>query len=518
MIEERAPITRVTAVALVDRLAEALHQHGVAYCHWKSNIDLAEAASGRTDLDLLVERTGLGEAVGILAGLGFREAVSRWAVDPPGIRHFYGMDPETHRLVHVHLFSRVLTGESLVKSHLLPFESLLLENGRYVGALRVATKPAEMVLYTLRMFIKYGSPLDLLTVGRRSAAIREEVRWLQDGAGLDEPLALLREHCPVIDEGLFRRCVATLEGGAGLPARVLLAWRVRRRLGVYAKHAPLERLLAYGRLFWGEALRRLIGPRGGKVLRGGGAVIAVVGADATGKSTIVRETERWLNGPFAVRTVHAGKPPSTWLTVPLNLALPLLRRRAAGLRTGSLEGHLAPAGEAPGGEAPAGEAPDRRRGLAALVYAVRAVAAGWDRRALLVRARRAAARGEFVVSDRYPSDNVGVMDSPRLTERPEARGVVGAMVNRLARLERRLYRDIPPPDIVLRLRVSLETAQKRNRERDKPGKESDAYVESRHRQTQEWRRSGARQVFDIDTESSLDETLQCVQRTIWEAL
>lgn len=512
MIKETFPLQQEIALTttLTDCLVDTFNREEIVYSHWKSNVDLAQAAAGEIDLDLLVDRKSLPQALSILSALGFKAVVTRWGANPPGIRHFYGFDPDSQQLIHVHLFSRVLTGESFVKSHLFPFETMLLENAYYTGPIRVTSKAAELVLFTLRMFIKYGSLPDLVTLWRKSESLKAEVRWLQDGGDLSEALYLLRKYCPVIDAQLFIMCVETLNSDRSRIRRMILAQRVRRRLKVYARHTFFKRLLAYSQLFWVEVRRRLGTKQKNKVLQAGGAVIAIVGADATGKSTLVTETARWLGRPFTVRTVHAGKPPSTWLTAPLNLLLPLIRSRLSSLRTNRLEGHST--------STHANPSPDKNKGLASLVYALRSVILAWERRQLLVRARRATANGEIIICDRYPSDTIGVMDSPRLCEQPTQRGVVPAIFNWLARLEQRLYKQIPPPDIVLRLNVSIETALQRNRERFKPGKETDAYIASRHRQTREWHKSGTKYIYDIDTELSLTETILCVKKAIWESL
>jgi hypothetical protein len=95
--------------------------------------------------------------------------------------YWYGLDPQTGQLVHVHVFSRLLTGESFVKSHLFPFEPMLLENADFIGPIRVTAKPAEGSVY-LRTFIKYGSLLDLMGQRRDSEAIQRELCWLRTGA------------------------------------------------------------------------------------------------------------------------------------------------------------------------------------------------------------------------------------------------------------------------------------------------------------------------------------------------
>ncbi|HMN29543.1 MAG TPA: hypothetical protein PKE45_15440, partial [Caldilineaceae bacterium] len=243
--------TTLTAT-LIDCLIDRFNRQGIVYCHWKSNMELAKATAGQLDLDLLVERKSLLPAQTTLAQLGFKAAVARWGANPPGIHHYYGLDAETQQLIHLHLFSSVLTGESFVKSHLFPFEAMLLENVYAVGGMRVTSKPAELVLFTLRMFIKYGSLFDLAVLWRKSASAKKEVRWLQGeadpAANRATALSLLGKYCPVIDEQLFVRCVETLDSDRSLLTRMMLAQQVRRRLKVYAKHSAFQRLVAYGQL------------------------------------------------------------------------------------------------------------------------------------------------------------------------------------------------------------------------------------------------------------------------------
>jgi thymidylate kinase len=493
---------------LVDSLIDTFNREEIVYCHWKSNIELAQATAGKMDLDLLVDRKSLPQALTILARLGFKTAVARWGANSPSICHYYGLDPDTKQLIHVHLFSRVLTGESYVKSHVFPFEAMLLENVYYSDRIRVTSKSAELVLSTLRTFVKYGSLLDLVSLRKQSKRLQAEVHWLQDGSDLSEALSLLRRYCPVIDERLFVKCVDTLNSNSPLIKRMLLAQEVRRRLKVYAKHTFFKRLLAYGQVLWAEVRRRLGTKQKNKVLQAGGAVIAFVGADATGKSTLVAETGRWLGDVFTISVVHTGKPPSSWLTLPVNILLRLARNQGAPSRT-DLSKTRTHAGDT-------GHSQHTSRGLSSLLYAFRSAALAWDRRRLAVKVRRCAANGEIVVCDRYPSRVVGAMDSPRLQENPLRKGLLTAIYNRLARLEARLYQQIPPPDVVLRLRVSLETAKRRNRERN--GQDGDVYLEARHRQSQEWHMPGTRYVYDIDTEQTLEATIGHVKEAIWESL
>lgn len=241
--------------------------------------------------------------------------------------------------------------------------------------------------------------------------------------------------------------------------------------------------------------------------RRNGVVIAFVGPEATGKSTLVAATAAWLDEWVPTRSIHAGKPPPTALTAPLSQLLPLLRRHAADLRTTRLE-QVAASSDS---DVPAA-------GWKALVYAVRAVLLAWERRALLRRANAAARQGDYVVCDRYPSELPGAMDSPRLLPHTTPVGPIRYPYLWLASIEQLLYAQVPPPDIVVRLHVSLETAKLRNRNRDKDDKQGDAYIAARHAQCRHWRREGTRHVIDIDTEQPLDVTIGSVRQAIAQAL
>lgn len=486
--------------ALAHCLIDAFNAAGVEYCHWKSNVSLDDGLSGDLDVDLLVGRTSLAPALRILADFGFKPATVGSGPKDPGVSHHYGLDEGTGRLVHVHLFSRLVTGESLVKSHVFPFDAMLLENGSRIGSVRVPSRAAELLLHVVRTFVKYGSAWDLVRIGRKPDDVDRETRWLLEGTEIDDVVALARVYCPVIEAPLLRRGLAELQRRAALLPRIALSFRFRRRLRIYRRRGAVARQAAMARFVLHRARHRLFGPRRNKAPAVGGALIAFVGPDATGKSTLLRETEKWLGQVYAVRSVHAGKPPSSWTTLPLNAILPLARRARPDLRRDR---------RSASSDAPTATDGGRRTSL---LEAVRAVSLAWDRRRLLIRARRDTARGIVVLSDRYPSAVVGAMDSPRLGEES------GAILRLLGHLEAKFYSQIPPPDAVVRLTVSLEVAKRRNRERSKSDKHSDEHLEERHVQSPPWSRPGVGLVRDVDTDGALAETLLEVKKAVWSWL
>ncbi len=493
--------------SLAQVLINRFNQDGVLYCHWKSNIDLAKTMEGELDIDLLVAHHSLAHATDILMQLGFKPAVPRSGSNPPGVFHYYGYDPNQNDLVHLHMFTRVITGESFLKSHSFPFEEMLLKHTYSINGLVVTSKEAELVLFVLRMFVKYGSFLDAPRLLKGAKKVREEALWLKEGSDMQAVIDLLEKHCPVVTEEIFIDCLNAILDKASYPAKWILSYRIRRRLRVYGRYSFRGWLFGHIQLLMGMLIKKIRKQKGSKILLSGGTIIAIVGADATGKSTLVSESSRWLRRNFVLNTVHAGKPPSTLLTAPINLLLAFYQRLKRKPRSvGKLEEDSSSASVIHA------ESKTKK----SLMYAIRAVGLAWDRRALLAKVRRASANGEIIVSDRYPTNAVGMMDSPRLMEDPTRKGFVASIRNWLARLERNIYRQIPPPDIVLRLRVSLEIAKQRNASREIT--DDEIYLENRHQQATAWFMSGTRSIQDIDTDPPLADTILAVKQAIWKSL
>ena len=496
-------------LATVSSLFERLDDAGVRYCHWKSNWALAVTLDGKTDLDLLVSRDDASSYRRILQDLGFRPAVQHGAEPFPAVEHHHALDDPTGTLVHVHSYYRVISGGSLAKNYHLPLEEMLLRDVRREVPVNVPSRGAELIVFVLRMSLKHATMAELVLVRRDWENVRREAAWLVTDEARAEAEALLPVWLPAFDPGLFADARDALAAPASIVRRVVLGRRVRAALRPYARRGRLRAWFAEAGAFSGKALSRWRGSTKRLSPSAGGAVIAFVGPEATGKSTLLADAESWLGAHFTVRRVHAGKPPSTFLTAVPNLLLPALRSLFPGQRSTRVTAnlaHLAPDLEERAAIQSAKPFP--------MLFGIRSVLLAHDRRTLLTRAYARAANGAIVLSDRYPSVEPGAVDGAQLGHHhgPVPRG---ALRRRLAALEARLYRDIPPPDLVVYLTAPLEVALERNRERGKS--EPESYVLSRHARSSslEFERTT---VHRLATDRPLDEVTSELRRVIWSTL
>jgi hypothetical protein len=227
---------------------------------------------------------------------------------------------------------------------------------------------------------------------------------------------------------------------------------------------------------------------------GGGCVVAVVGVDGSGKSTVVAAIRAWLSSEVDVVPIYFGTGagrPSLFLR-PFKLMVPLVMRilgtKPKGASHGSVS--LRPPGS-----------------LYSVLMMVWATLVAREKRNKLLAARRGAQRGLVVITDRYPQDEiVDFNDGPLLTRLSKVPRRLRAFEAAAYALARRL-----PPELVVKLDVRAETAARREPDMNL------ALIRQRIADLQRLTFVGARAVR-IDAEQPLIDVIRAVQREIWRLL
>jgi len=491
-------VPAVRSKAAIRSLFSSLEQKSVRYCHWKSNIRLEETLAAAEDIDLLVDQRDAELFYTALLENGFKLTQSRSGIGHPGVFHALGLDGPSVELVHVHAYFQIVSGDSLTKSYRLPIERPLLEQTRYLHGVRVPTPEAELVLFALRIALKHTGPIEILMICRHYRSVSGELRWLRGAANAQHAEALCTAWFPSIDPLLFQQLLDAIEAERAVVRRVVLGWRVAWRLRGLRRLNPL--LGAVSRV-WRvvSLLAKRFRRRKDLVLQTGGMIVALVGPKATGKSTIGRTLAARLGQHLDVIRIHAGKPRATPLTLLPLLFLPLARVVLSIERTGEYE------------------KPERRREQRySLVYVLRMTLLAHDRRRLIVRALRAATAGSVVITDRYPSESVGAIDSCCFDEAAVAR-CSSPLKRWLMNQERALYKGLPKPGLLLRLTAPIETTVERDASRLKRGGPDAAAVRRRWELENQAEFSGTPEIH-IDTDRPLDETIRTVAGAVWAAL
>ncbi len=430
----------MTPLAAAQELCLALRGGAVRFAHWKSNSHLAEALAGLTDLDILVDGADRVSFEQVMAEHGGLAAVSPPWGRYPGIEDWMIFDSASGGFLHLHVHYEMLTGLKRIKHLRLPWKDMLLATVRDDAASGWPIPSAEMELLVLLVRLWAKMPfVRRLSGGRIPRHIAEELDWLR--AQTDSTR------------------LAELGDRLGLSADFRQAYRGEAetiRLG----RALNAQLAAHFRMGWGQAILRagllnlrlgltrlwlrLAGPiRYRKTLRGPGLLVALVGSDGAGKSTLATDLERWLRSKFDVHLLYMGSGDGRGGVVNAT------KRRISGLwkkqRPGAKRMEKAVA------SATFLEKLYRLLDLLLLRRKLRYLRLG----------RNLARRGSIILTDRYPQMQFNaISDGPR---QQEGRGFPFA-----ARAEMKLHRAAAAlgPDLVIRLAIDPQTAHRRKPDHD----------------------------------------------------
>ena len=491
-----APDEPAPPLALVVELCARLREAGVSYCHWKSNDVLHLSASGVNDLDLLVDRRSVQAFLGVLVQLGFKQARPSRRPPVPGVVHWYGLDTATGTLVHVDAQAQLVLGDDTTKNVHLPIERPYLASCTQGELFPVPAPEFELAVLLLRLAVKHGS-WDAAAFGLAGlkAAERRELEHLYAQVDEAELRRVVDTHLPQVPWSHWSAWSAALREGGSLPRRLATGRRVVADLAGLMRRPPAvdTALRITRRVDWGLR-HHLLGQRNTKRLVAGGGVIAVVGGDGAGKSTMVQGLRSWLNGPLETRVVHLGKPPRSLANVAVKGGV--LGARRVGLLPGWLPNY-------PTAEEHRHQPPPRAWLLWQLVTAT-------DRQRQHRRVHRRAAQGQLVVCDRFPLAEVTLMDGSRTGWVPVAE--LSPLDQRIVAAERACYAGIAAPDVLLVLRVDPEVAVARKQDVDPAD-----FVRPRSAEVfaADW--SGTDAVV-LDAGRPAEEVLAAARATIWAAL
>ncbi|MFT4549579.1 MAG: thymidylate kinase [Pseudoalteromonas tetraodonis] len=435
-IEQEIPHQSKSSQTTLTSLLSAFGAAGVPVVLWKGMERVERALCGDGDLDLLVGEGGSTKASQIMTEHGFCHIENaRWRTQP-SVDDWFGVERFSGRLLHVQLYRRLVLGSAnSVQINVPGAEGIF---ARAVGELPKAASPADAAALRIcrAALARWFLP------GRSREALLAEAREIQSTLGeadLADAAGQLFDHTTA---GLIVSGLASGRLGR-LRRRLKEEYRLVRAGGEGPLPYCLTVVARLNRRFF--RLPILTRRRLGKPA----PIVALIGSDGSGKSTVSRRLVDELDKKIDTRFIYfgTGDGPASLLR------LPLIWLRSIRSRAGS-------SGAGKDGESAESESPQ----VPGLAKALWAITVAIERRAKLRRARRAAASGIVVITDRFPQiEFPGIHDGPRLARWLELKG---GLRHRISVWEQGVYRRIAetPPDLVVLLDVTLEVALARRPE------------------------------------------------------
>ncbi|HEY9622357.1 MAG TPA: hypothetical protein V6C78_18510 [Crinalium sp.] len=507
----------MSSLSVIQHLTQRLHQENIRYCHWKSNEHVDAAVEGKTDLDVLVDRNKKAELQQVLSEVGFKyfEAIPcRKYVD---IEDYLALDRETGTLVHFHLHYVLELGEKQLKGYHLPWEELLLSTRLYdyEHEIYVANPNIEILLLMVRATLKVRlrDRLKRLTGHNyfKGDFIRE-FYWLKDRIDVDQVRQLSEE---LLGPAAAKLVLNILNQESYLKQLLRTGNPIQTALEPYRRYHPLvSRWLRWSREFENlvyKVLRKYfdapVTTRRTPV--NGGIVVAILGADGSGKSTVISEVKKCLSQKLDVLPVYLGSGDGTasWFRAPLVWA-------TRGSKTRQRKKHKAAAADPQLKTNDSDALPKKSKSkLANLFQWLWATSLVYEKQGKLKQSFQAKERGIIVIADRYPQSQIlGFNDGPLLSSHD---GYKSPFPESLQKWEFESYQHMAektPPDLVIKLNVTPEVALTRKPESPAEG------VRKKVAAVQSLQFPAQTTVVTIDATQPLDDVLVQAKWAIWENL
>lgn len=463
------------------------------YCHWKSNEHLQEGLNGITDLDVLLAFDDKESGVRILEDLQFLHCRSQYGSRYPYVEDWIGFDDMTGMLVHLHLHYVLITGHKGMKEYELPWKEECLKTRILDMESSVYVMNPNLELVTLYTRIGLKSSFQQLRLARKGI--------FSVGKNNTKEIDYLKER---IDWKIVTELANRYYKSSAVDFLNIMKLEELDSKSFLHLHALTTKVMSSNSRYHGISLflhkwYYIIALRFIRWLRyskdfniivrktpnhGHGLVIAFIGQDGAGKSTVTKDIEKWLTWKLDARQFYLGSGEhfNPWEK---RLILSINKNNSSILH------------------------------LLKSVLSFRLIKKIADNACQNIKiATNYAKEGGIALLDRFPQVKyAGINDGPkiRFSVLPHIKNpVVRRIVELYAKKEEKSLIEATSyqPDVVIKLLLSPEESIRR-----KPMEKIDI-VRTKHQIIKNLNFSGST-VYDIDATMDYEEELRLVKRIIW---
>lgn len=425
---------------MIVKLLLEFENSGGQYVSWKNNHEIHLVLNGDSDLDIFIPIQHKKQFLDLIRKESWI-SVKNPIADYPEIYHFYAISDDL-KVFHLHVYFKVITGESWLKEYDFPLDDFLINNRvLHSSGLYILNNKAQSFLFVLRHFIKGESFFSRILYKRELESYKKEWDLCKSGF---EPSSQ-----PQIIDFTNYFSKSGLDNEFNLP-NAKVSKLVRNDIKQYLR-LPKSKLTQLRLSGFKNRLLNKIFYKEKKILPNKGFILVFSGADGVGKSTMSETIGNVYKTFLTVKNVQLGRPQSAWVEA---------IRKVVNKPPQTIVVKT-----------------EKKEKKVTLKKALSATYLAYLRYKTAKTAEKFRQKNYLVISDRWPTLEYYKMDGPKLdVER------LSGICRKLAFLERKYYDKLASSDLSIILTVPTEVAILRNRERIKEGKETDEEIIERHSQ------------------------------------
>ncbi|MDN6571046.1 MAG: hypothetical protein L0L22_08615 [Staphylococcus equorum] len=436
-------------LAILKDLFNELNAQNIRYIHWKSNEHLQAAINGDTDLDIMVHVEDKKKFVQIIQSHGFSLYQSVGKQSYISISDYIYLDAASQKILHIHLHNYLMIGRKFFKEYLIPIEKNFFEDSIFdpSNTVKIMTPSQELIVLWMRYALKTSLLKFILKRFKISKDFLKESTWLEDKLCNQQIAEAIEKFGLIEGTKLLSLYKHFFDTNKGTKETIKLIYGIRRALkkykteyftGVRYLFVRINMIFKY---ILQNKLNKPIPYR--RINPSGGTIIAIIGSDGSGKSTVIHSMKKTIERKLDVYIEYlgSGDGKSSLLRAPMQVIKNLKKRNKETNKT--VVSNFS---------------------KLSTTKVVWAIVLAFEKKNKLKRIWKAKARGMVVICDRYPQSEVlGINDGPLLFSWVNSDS---KLKRKIARWEKGIYEQakILKPDLIVKLLISPEIAIKRKPE------------------------------------------------------
>jgi len=432
----------------------------------------------------------------ILYNLKFRKYEPKSYLKYISVEDFIGLDALSGKLIHIHLHYEIRIGRKYLEDYHLPFEEYICRNRIYHEKYEIFMLDPNLEIILL--VIRY-----ILQNGKIHGDFSKKLFWYKEKIRIQKVYQFAEE---LLNASFAKLIIHYLSGSNDKKNFYILRKETIAQVVYYRTSIKVISSFTYTKRKFEAAFNyfllkichlpypyRRVDPCGGKV-------IVFIGIDGSGKSTLIKEIERWFNWKVDLFSLYfgSGDGRSSIIRYPLWKLFRFAKRLNRGkTNAGTEQNHRTKRDKA------------RSSILFNMARTIWAITLACEKKNKLNQMWRAKSRGLTVLCDRFPQDQVvDLHDGPLLSKWLINKRFIA---RKIAQWEFNIYQLVNTyhPDIVIKLNISEEIALKRKPEINiiQLKKKVDAINKIQF--------SKNTIVHEFDTSEALEITLAKIKNLIW---